>query len=174
MTTKVDKKSKKIWLLSVALIGVVCGGILFVGAVSGWFSGQEKAVIDAEYYCNDKCVLELDNIDADEYEEMLKSGKSFVVFVDQGGCTTADRLREYAERYSNAKRFKIFRMWFIEAKRGSLGDYVKYYPSVAVISRGKVIAWLRADSDEDAPVYNNYEDFEEWMGKRVVENFSEN
>jgi len=173
MTTKVDKKNnkfKKILLLSVALLTVVCGGVLFVGAVSGWFSGPEKATIDTEYYCHEpKCYFELDNIDEDEYEKMINDGKSFVVFVDQGGCTTADRLREYAEQYSNAKKFRFFRMWFIEAKQGGLGEYVKYYPSVAVVSRGRVIAWLRADSDEDAPVYNNYEDFEEWMGKYIIE-----
>lgn len=165
MVAKKSSKSKKIWLLSVALVGVVLGGVLFVGAVSGWFSGPEAATIDAEYYCDAKCVLDLEDISVEEYEEMIKDGKSFVILIDQGGCTTADRLREYAERYSNGKRFTIFRIMFSEAKGSSLGEYVKYYPSVAVVSRGKVIAWLKADSDDDAPAYNNFDDFENWIDR---------
>ena len=167
MVAKKSDKSKKIWLLIVALIGVVFGGVLFVGAVSGWFSGPEMATIDAEYYCYDKCELELEVITPDEYEEMIQSGKSFVVFIDEGGCVTANKMRDFAESFSNVNRFTIFKLFFEDLKEISLGEYVKYYPSVAVISRGRVIAWLRADSDEDAPAYNNFADFEEWMKKYI-------
>lgn len=166
MIAKNDSKMKKIWLLSVALVAVVLGGILFIGAVSGWF-GPETAKIDAEYYCDDKCVLELSNISVNEYEEMINSNKSFVVFIDQGGCATADKIHEFLDRYANTNKFTIFQLWYTEAKNSSLGEYVKFYPSVAVISHGKVIAWLRADSDEDAPAYNYYEDFENWMNQYI-------
>ena len=56
---------------------------------------------------------------------------------------------------------------FSDVKGSSLGEKVKYYPSMAIISKGKVLAWLRADSNDDAPAYNNYEDFENWMRKHL-------
>ena len=146
---------------------MVAGTVLFVGAVSGWFSGPAVAVIDEEYRCENKCHLELKDITSEEYEKMIAEGKSFVVLVDQGGCKTADRLTEFASIYSNSKRIQIFRIMFSDVKENSLGDFVKYYPSVAVISKGNVIMWLRADSDEDAPAYNTYNDFEAYLDRFV-------
>ena len=98
---------------------------------------------------------------------MAGAGKSFVVVVDQGGCTTADRIKEYAEKYSNKRFFQIFKIMYSGIKETNLKEAVKYYPSVVVISKGKVIVALRADSDEDALMYNNYDDFENWMNKHI-------
>lgn len=164
---KVQKKGKKIWALVLALLAVVCGSVLFVGAVSGWFNGSVIAEVDSEYYCDNKCHLELKDVSIDEYNQMISDEKSFVVVVDQGGCTTADRIKEYAERYSNGRRFQVFKIMYSGIKETNLSEKVKYYPSVAVISKGKVITALRADSDEDAPIYNNYEDFENWLNRFV-------
>ena len=160
-------KKKKIIGLVCVLILVVVGGVLFIGAVSGWFSGPSIAVIDNEYRCEAKCVLDLSYIDGEEYEKMVLEGKSFVVVVDQGGCVTAGKLKDFAYDYSNAHRFTIFRIDFADVKEISLGEYVEFYPSVAVISRGRVLTWLRADSDEDAPAYNNYSDFEAYLDQFV-------
>ena len=74
-----------------------------------------------------------------------------------------DRLREYVTRYMTETGILVYKMMFTEVKESSLHEQVKYYPSVAVVSRGNVVAYLRADSDEDAEVYNNYAAFKEWM-----------
>ena len=158
---KVSTKKKQrntIWLV-LTLVVVVVGGVLFVGAVSGWF-GEQKVVLDAEYYNAQSGFTDLT---AQEYEELVGAKKSFVVFVDQGGCTTADRLREYVGRYMEEAGVSVYRMMFAEVKESSLHEFVKYYPSVVIVSRGQVVAYLRADSDDDAKVYNNYEDLEGWM-----------
>ncbi len=158
-------KSKKavIIKLIIALVIVIGGGVLFVGAVSGWFS-DTKVTLDEEYYGEGATFMELTT---EDYNELVDAGKSFVVFVDQGGCTTADRLREYMTQYMAESGILVYRMMFSDAKESSLHDQVKYYPSVAVISKGKVVRWLRADNDEDAPIYNNYEEFAKWMGKTL-------
>ena len=88
-----------------------------------------------------------------------------MVFVDQDGCTTADRLRGYVKDWAASAGVKVYRMMFSEVKESSLHDAVKYYPSVAVVSRGHVVGALRADSDEDAAAYNDYEAFRGWMGR---------
>ena len=101
----------------------------------------------------------------DLYESLVAEGKSFVVFVDQGGCTTADRLRGFVKDYASSHGIKVYRMFFEDMKKTSLHDFVKYYPSVAVILRGKVMGYLRADSDEDSDAYNNDDAFLTWMQK---------
>lgn len=160
--TMQDKLAKmKIWQLVLALVLVVAGVVLFVGAVGGWFS-EGRVVLDAEYYCTE-CDGELMELTGEEYEKLVSEGKSFVVLVDQGGCTTAERLKEYLKDYAKDKGFKAYRMMFSDVKKGSLHEYVKYYPSVVVVSSGKVRGYLRADSDDDTEMYNDYEAFKSWV-----------
>ena len=155
------KQQKNIaWLVGL-LILTVGGGILFVGAASGWFD-DGRVKLDAEYYEEG---AELVKLSADEYEGLIEAGKSFVVFVDQNGCTTADRLRGYIKQYMAEKGILVYQMMFGEVKKATLHEQVKYYPSVAIVSRGRVVAYLKADSDEDADIYNDYEAFRGWMGK---------
>lgn len=152
----------KIWQLVLLLLVVVGGVVLFVGAVSGWF-GNSKVVLDAEYRCGESCDGEMMKLTGAEYEELIRGGGSFIVFVDQNGCTTADRLRKYVSDYALENGIKVYRMMFSEARGTSLHDYVKYYPSVAIVSHGRVMGYLRADSDEDADYYNEYGAFEAWI-----------
>ncbi|MDO5451523.1 MAG: hypothetical protein Q4F56_00325 [Candidatus Saccharibacteria bacterium] len=155
------KKQMGVLGLVVALVVTLFGSLLFVGAVGGWFDGQ-KVTLDPEYYGEGAEFMELS---ADEYEQLIEAKKSFVVFVDQDGCTTADRLREYMTKYMTETGISVYKMMFAEVKESSLHEVVKYYPTVAMISRGHVVGFLRADVDEDARFYNNYEDFREWMGR---------
>ena len=155
------KKNRKILPLVMALIIVVLGSILFVGAASGWFDNH-KVKLDAEYYADGAEFMELT---VGEYEGLIEAKKSFVVMVDQSGCTTADRLREYVTRYMTETGILVYKMMFDQVKESSLHEWVKYYPSVAVVGKGIVRGHLRADSDEDAEIYNNYDAFKEWMGK---------
>ena len=154
----------KIWQLVLGLILVVGGTTVFIVLVSGVL-GSSYAVLDSEYLCGESCDGEYMELEPDSYDSLVTEGKSFVVFVDQGGCTTADRLEGYVKDYGVSHGFKVYRMMFEEMKKTSLHDSIKYYPSVAVVSRGKVIGFLRADSDEDSDAYNKYEAFEKWMGK---------
>lgn len=161
--------------LIIALIAVVFGSVLFVGAASGWF--DEKVVLDAEYVCGEECdgeFLEGESgagLTVREYEELIGAKKSFVLLVDQGGCTTAERLKGYMRDFMKEAGVKVYRMMFSEVKNSSLSEKVKYYPSAVVVSRGEVIGFLRADSDEDAKMYNDYAEFKGWMrGMGVSQN----
>ena len=161
---KDKKKQLGVLGLIVALVIVLIGGLIFMGAVAGWFD-DPKVVIDGEYVCDNESGCDYMELTAGEYDELVKAQKSFVVFVDQDGCTTADRLRGYVSDWAASRGIKVYRMMFAEVKESSLHDYVKYYPSVVVVDKGMVRAWLRADSDEDAEMYNNYDAFNEWMGR---------
>ena len=164
VTMKQKLSGLKVWQLVVLLLVVVGGAVLFVGAASGWFGG-DKVVLDVEYYCGDDCDGEFLQLNRAEYEELVRNDGSFVVFVDQSGCTTADRLRGYVTDYALEAGVEVYRMMFSEARETSLHDFVKYYPSVVVVSKGRVVGYLRADSDEDADMYNDYDKFVEWMGR---------
>ncbi len=165
-----QKKSRsrkaEIVRLVLLLLLVIGGTTLFVGAVAGWFDGGKRAVIEASDRC-ETCGQELADVTGEEYEQMVKEGKSFVIFIDQEGCTTADKVEGYVKNYAGEKKVRIYRMQFSEARETSMHEKVKYYPSVVVVSKGGIIGYLRADSDEDAHAYNDEATFREWVGRYV-------
>ncbi|MBR5046049.1 hypothetical protein IKX73_00220 [Candidatus Saccharibacteria bacterium] len=155
-------KKLKIWQLVSLLVVVVFGGILFVGLAAGWFSGDAIVIIDKDYICEDEC-SDFKDVLVSDYEGLINDKKTFILFVDQDGCTTADRLRTYALDWASQEKIQLLRMAFSDVKESSLFNFVKYYPSVVIVSEGKVVGWLKADSDDDAVAYNDYNDFAKWM-----------
>lgn len=157
------EKKKQLGVLGVviAIVVVLIVGVLVVAVSSGWF-GDSKVVLDTEYVGEFQDFMPLS---ISEYDDLIKEGKSFVVFVDQEGCTTADRLRGYVEDYAKGKGLKVYRIMFSEVRESSMHEFVKFYPSVVLVSRGKPVAWLRADADEDADAYNDYDSFRGWIGR---------
>ena len=155
------KKQMGVLGLIVALVVVLMGGVLFVGAVSGWFD-DPKIRLSEEYYGE---FGDFANLTGEEYERLVGEGKSFVVFVDQEGCDTADKLEGFVRNWASNVGVRVYRMMFENAKETSLHDFVKYYPSLVMVSRGKPVAWLRADADEDADAYNEEGVFREWSSR---------
>ena len=153
------EKKKSILILVLLLIVVVAGSLLFVMAVGGWFD-DKKIVLDEEYQSDAAEYIELSK---DEYEDLIETKKSFIVLIDQSGCTTADRLKGYMKDFMIEYKIVAYRMMFSEMKESSLHEYVRYYPSVVLVGKGKVTTFLRADEDEDADEYNDYDVFKGWM-----------
>ena len=150
----------------IAIVVVLIGGLIAVGIAGGWFD-DPVTVLDEEYYCGAECDEGFMELDAGGYDALVDGSKSFVVFVDQNTCTTADRMREYVTNWAREAGVRVYRIMFSDMKESRLHEVVKYYPSVVVVGDGTVRAYLRADSDEDAEYYNDYEKFKEWMGERV-------
>lgn len=160
-------KRKTVVTLVVGLVVVLLLSVLFMGAIGGWFDGV-VVKIDTDYVCSDECDDEFIDIDAVGYEDLILNKKSFVVMVDQDGCVTADQVMEFAREYAQNKEIKIYKIMFEEMKKTSLYDKVSFYPSVAVISKGVPVVWLRADADEDVMMYNDSEVFREWLDKYII------
>ena len=157
---------KRIAYLILGLVMIVTGSILFALAVSGVFDPSETE-LDAEYYCEGTCEEEFTELSKEDYEDLIKKKKSFVIFVDQSGCDGADRLRKFSSDYFSENGVKIYKMMFADLKETTLHEKVKYYPSLVVIRKGNVRAFLRADSDEDADAFNQYGSFIDWVNKHV-------
>lgn len=164
---KNKKQCRQIAGLIITLMVVLVGGVVFMGAVSGWFGGP-KVAIDDEYYCEGEgCAGNFIDLTIEEFNNLVGAKKSFVIFVDKNGCTTADKMRGFITDTMKEKGMKIFRMDWEDMKETSVYELVKYYPSVVIVSKGKVFKFLRADSDEDVGAYENGEDFKRWLEQYI-------
>ena len=160
-------KQRKVGGLIACLVAILAFSVLFILGVTGVFIIQYTE-LDDEYYCEGECTTELEELTEESYERLLEEKKSFVVFVDQIGCDTADNLRGFTMDYFPEQGVKIYKMMFSTLKTTSLHEKVKYYPSLVIISKGEVKSFLRADSDEDAGAFNEYGKFIDWVNKRVI------
>lgn len=118
-----------------------------------------------EYYGTSEM---LTGLTAEEYEKLLSEKRSFVVMVDKPGCITTPPMRERMANFPDNMQFKYYQFMWSEAKESSLHNYVTFVPSVAIIREGEVVAWLRADSDEDTEYFNSAEALQSWVAKYVA------
>ena len=103
------------------------------------------------------------SIDDKEYEKMIADKRSFVVFIDKLGCLKTADISTWFEEFPSEMQFKYYDLNWDYVKNTSLHGYVKYTPSIALIRRGEVVTWLKADSDEDEPYYNDPEALKAWL-----------
>lgn len=160
------KKGARVALATGGVVLVMAEVAILAGVLTGWFQGAtvpEKITISSEYVCSANEAEEFINLTPEDYEKLVENEKSFVIFVDQGGCATADGLRAMMIQYARENGLKLNRIVFSDMRKTSLHDKVKHYPSVALISDGEVAAHLRADSDVDTDKFSDYVELSKWL-----------
>lgn len=161
-------KKSKIWQIVVPIaiiIVVVVGGFLFVGATAGWFSQSQEITLDAEYLGKN----EASTLDPSAYEKMVNEKKSFIVIAYLPTCT-ADIIK-YMKEYSAERDISYFYLNWSDLRQTSLKGTVDFSPSVILISKGRPIAHLRADSNEDTAKYNDFSIFSAWLDQYLAKNW---
>ena len=154
-------KSFRLATLAIILLAVVAIVIMII--VSTNTSTQFR--LSDEYYGTSEM---LTGLTKDDYEQLLAEKKSFVVMVDKPGCVTTPAMRERMANFPDDMQFKYYQFMWSEARESSLHEYVTFVPSVAIIREGKVVAWLRADSDEDTEYFNSAEALQSWVAKYIL------
>ena len=164
MSGKRTKKEKKaLIIISVVVFAVIVMTLIFTFAVIKPFSNITPIDLGSENYD----VSEVKDLTADQYNQMISEKKSFVLMIDNPGCVTTANMREMMSDFSNNMKFTYYRIYWQDTKDTNIREKVQYFPSLAIIDEGKIIAALQADSDEDAKYYNNASDLAEWLKKYV-------
>lgn len=150
-------KSRKI----IVIIGLI---FLLIGAAGITFSAlNQKYPLDSDQLGSAEFV----DISGEEYEKLLSEKKTFLVFVDQSDCITADGLEKIVKELQNEKNFKVYRIMFSDARETSMHDNVKFYPSFVIVGKGEIKSWLKADADEDTDRYKDKTELENWLNNYI-------
>lgn len=157
------KKIIKIIILIILLIALV---ILVVN-----LSNKDK-----KFYLEDKYYKEakINEIDENKLESLINDKESFVVFVYQPMCITSSSFNELLNEFTNKYNMTIYMIPFSSIKDTNLEKHVKYYPSFVIFNNGKVVDYLKADSDDDTKCYENLPDFEDWFFSYVLLKYDKN
>ena len=163
----VESAQKKTKTFKIATLCILILAVFAIVIVITFSQGKPDMPfrLSDEYYGTSEM---LTGLTAEGYEKLLSEKRSFVVMVDKPGCITTPPMRERMANFPDNMQFKYYQFMWSEAKESSLHNYVTFVPSVAIIREGEVVAWLRADSDEDTEYFNSAEALQSWVAKYVA------
>ena len=163
----VESAQKKTKTFKIATLCILILAVFAIVIVITFSQGKPDMPfrLSDEYYGTSEM---LTGLTAEGYEKLLSEKRSFVVMVDKPGCITTPPMRERMANFPDNMQFRYYQFMWPEAKESSLHNYVTFVPSVAIIREGEVVAWLRADSDEDTEYFNSAEALQSWVAKYVA------
>lgn len=153
------KKRQKKYLFLIAL--VLIAAVTLSGAFVLALLSTSKTRLDAEYYGTTGETA----IDKEEYERLLKQQKSFIVASAASVCSSD--ILDFIDDFSENEKVAYYYMNWSNFLDSATGDEIKYPPTVFIVSKGKIRAFLDSDSEKDVEKYNNYEDFAAWMKENI-------
>lgn len=170
-------KNKKLILIAIAILAALAiFGFIFYKVLSGSekeLRVEDSIVLDAEYKNTDGKQIEIaKEVEEDEvvpfFEELVASKKSFVLYVSLPICTgDAAKFKEYVLDFQRKNHVSFYYLTSDYVKDTSLYETVKFFPSVITYKDGKIVNYLKYDSDEDKEFYKSYNGFEKWFKANV-------
>lgn len=170
-------KNKKLILIAIAILAALAiFGFIFYKVLSGSekeLKVEDSIVLDAEYKNTDGKQIEIaKEVEEDEvvpfFEELVASKKSFVLYVSLPICTgDAAKFKEYVLDFQRKNHVSFYYLTSDYIKDTSLYETVKFFPSVITYKDGKIVNYLKYDSDEDKEFYKSYHGFEKWFKANV-------
>ena len=126
-------------------------------------TATNKVILEDQYYQEGGFLF----LSAKKVDTLVKNKDSFVLFTYNNYCTMEISCEKVFESYMQEAKIRFVSIPFIDFKKTSLYDNVKYAPTVIIIQKGNIIAYLDANSDTDLEKYQNVEAFQEWFQSYV-------
>lgn len=89
----------------------------------------------------------------------MKNKKFSAVFIYEPSCITSNDFNEV----SNKNQISLYKMSFENMKDTELNNKIKFYPSLAIFNKGKLVHYLDAEANEDKEYYKNIDELENWF-----------
>ena len=122
---------------------------------------QDRIYLSDEYYN----LGEFIDIKSDKLEE-LNDG-NYVIYVYNNYCNLKIPCDTIFKKFMENNKIDFLSMQIEEYKKTKLYETVKYAPSVIVVEKEKVIAYLDANSDTDLKKYQDVNEFTNWISKYI-------
>ena len=124
----------------------------------------EKFYLDDKYY--DESFLK--KISSQELIELENNKDSFAVLVHiPGACNSDVPFAPLVEDFINTYNITLYEINFKDINNTQIDDYVKYSPSLVIYDKGKLIAYMDANSNDDLQYYKSVDGIKNWFSKYV-------
>lgn len=169
------KNNKKLIVISiVTLVFLALFGFVFYKILEPKpIEVKEKISLSAEYKNTDGSQIEIAKlVDEDKvvnyFENIIKDKKDFILYVSLPICSgDAAKFKEFVLDFERKNHVSFYYLTSDYVKDTSVYETVKFFPSVIIYKDGKIVNFLKYDSDEDKEFYKSYEGFEKWIRANV-------
>lgn len=122
---------------------------------------KKKFELDESYYGKNDYI----EITYNDLEDKKKD--SYLLFVYSNVCSMQIPCDQIFKEFMENNNIAMNSMSFLEFKKSSYYKKVKYAPTVIIIKKGKIVAYLDAESEDDYVIYQDALEFKKWVSKYV-------
>lgn len=115
--------------------------------------------LDNEYYLSNKFIL-VNNLKGLEHD-------NYIMYTYGDFCSFSTPCEDIFKSFMDEYNISFIKMHYDNFKNTKYYKTVKYPPSVLIIKRGKLVAYLDSEKDEDIDKYQDPLEFKNWVSKYV-------
>lgn len=119
----------------------------------------EKFYLSDKYYNNGEYI----SIKSDS----ISKNDNFVLFTYNNYCSLSIPCEDIFEEFMEKYKIDFLSIPFDDFKNTYLYKSVKYGPSIIIVKKGKVVAYLDANKDSDTIKYQDVDKFKEWISNYI-------
>lgn len=151
---------KRLAIIIPILIILIFSTILYINKSNN----KDLIKLEPKYY-KEAALL---TIDKDELLKLEKSKESFIVYTStEGICACSIPFDPIIEKFIKKHDLTFYFFEFRNKKGTTIDKYITHSPSVIIYKDGKVVEYLKYDSDDHIKYYESLEGFETWFKSYV-------
>ncbi len=121
----------------------------------------EKFYLADKYYN----VGEYITVNSDELEQIKND--SMIIYTYNNYCNLPIHCETIFKEFMEENKIDFISIPYDEFKKTSFNKEISYAPSVLIVNQGKIVDYLKADSDNDYDKYQKVDVFKEWLEEYV-------
>ena len=122
-----------------------------------------KFYLDDIYYDGNTFI----DIKASDVIDLKKEKNSYIMFVYNNFCNFEIPCDEIFIESMEKNNLSFYAISYDEFKKTYLRKKVKYAPSILIVKKGRVVAYLDANKEEDIAKYQIVTAFDNWLEKYI-------
>ena len=148
---------KRILFVLVAVVVLVVGVIVFITQQNSRF------MLDEEFY-----VASVDTVSMSEIQQLIDDKKSFLLFVSQPDCRTADDFRIVTQDLIANYPLSVFEISSADFNQDVIENKVRFYPTLMIFKNGKLVDYLESNNDADVAAYTTVGGLKIWLEQNII------
>ena len=117
----------------------------------------EKFNLSDKYYNAGEFIL------VDDSGIKVRKKDNYILYTYNNFCIFTIPCEDIFKEVMTKYNIDVISITFEDFKKTDFYKEVKLAPSILIIENGKIVSYLRADSDEDFNRYQDAEEFEKWL-----------
>ena len=140
---------------------IIC--LISIFLLVGCSAVEDKIYLTDKYYDNsNNSFLE---IDEDKIKDL--NDDTYILYVFNSFCKFSIPCDSIFEEFMKNNNISIISIPYDKYKKTDFVKKVKYAPTIIIIHKNKIVAYLDADKDEDVDKYQDIKAFTNWVNQYV-------